>query len=76
MVPADTAVTTPVAVTVATAGTVLLQLPPAVPPAMVYVGVAPIQTGVVPLTVPAVTFAFTVMVWCEETGLPQPALTV
>ena len=76
MVPAEIAVTTPVAETDATAGTVLLQLPPAVPPVMVYVGVAPIQTGVVPATVPAVTFAFTVMVWCEDTGLPQPELTV
>ena len=61
-VPALTAVTTPVpATTVATPGAVLLQLPPGVP-VLLYAGVAPMQTGLVPLTVPAVTFGLTVIV--------------
>ena len=34
------------------------------------------QIGVVPLTVPAVTFGETVNVLKEDTGLPQPLLTV
>ena len=34
------------------------------------------QSGVVPLTVPAETFAETVNVLNDETGLPQPLLTV
>ena len=34
------------------------------------------QIGVVPLTVPAVTFAETVNVLNDDTGLPQPLLTV
>ena len=34
------------------------------------------QIGVVPLTVPAVTFAETVKVLNDDTGLPQPLLTV
>ena len=34
------------------------------------------QIGVVPLTVPAITFGETVRVLKEDTGLPQPLLTV
>ena len=34
------------------------------------------QIGVVPLTVPAVTFGETVKVLNDDTGLPQPLLTV
>ena len=34
------------------------------------------QIGVVPLTVPAVTLGETVRVLNEDTGLPQPELTV
>ena len=37
---------------------------------------AAIQIGDVPLTVPAVTFGDTVIVLNEDTGLPQPVLTV
>ena len=36
----------------------------------------PAQSGVVPLTVPAFASGFTVNVWEDETGLPQPLLTV
>ena len=76
VVPAVNDVTRPLAAfTDATAGTVLLQLPPAVP-LLVYVAVAPIQSGDVPLTAPAVTFGLTVKVLNAETGLPQPLLTV
>src|SRR4026209_229402 len=76
VVPAATAVTNPVdALTVATEVLVLLQAPPEVP-LLVKVVVAPIQIGVVPLTVPAVTFGETVNVLNDDTGLPQPLLTV
>ena len=76
VVPAAIAVTKPVAAfTVATEVLVLLHDPPAVP-LLVYVAVAPMQRGVVPLTVPAETFAETVNVFNEETGLQQPLLTV
>ncbi len=76
VVPAVSPVTKPEpAFTEATAGTVLLQLPPAVP-LLVYVVVALIQSGDVPLTVPAVTVALTVNVLNAEAGLPQPVLTV
>ena len=74
--PALTAVTTPVpATTVATAGLVLLQLPPA-SPLLVYVAFDPIQSGEVPVTVPAFAFGLTVNAWKADTGLLQPALTV
>src|SRR6185503_349951 len=74
--PAATAVTNPVdALTVATEVLVLLHAPPAVP-LLVKVVVAPMQIGVVPLTVPAVTFGETVNVLNADTGLPQPLLTV
>ena len=76
VVPALTAVTTPVAAsTVATPGTVLLHAPPA-SPLLVYVAVAPIHNGLVPLTVPAFALGLTVTVWKADTGLLQPALTV
>ena len=60
VVPAPTAVTNPdVAFTVATDVLLLLQVPPA-SPSLVYVAVAPIQSGDVPLTVPALTLGLTV----------------
>ena len=75
-VPALTAVTNPeTAFTVATDVLLLLQFPPAVP-LLVYVAVAPIQSGEVPLTVPALTFGDTVSVLNDDTGLPHPLLTV
>ena len=75
-VPALTAVTTPlVAFTVATAVLLLLHAPPALP-LLVYVAVAPIHNGLVPLTVPALAFALTVTLCDADTGLLQPVLTV
>ena len=74
-VPALTALTTPVAgITVATDVFVLLQLPPEVP-LLVYVTITPIQSGDVPLTVPALTFGDTVSVLNDDTVPPHP-LTV
>jgi len=62
VVPTVKAVTSPVVIsTVATPVFVLLHVPPA-SPVEVYVVVAPIHRGVVPLTVPALAFGFTVMV--------------
>ena len=76
VVPAPTAVTTPVdAFTVATCISLLLQVPPALP-LVLYVADWPIQSGVVPLTVPALAFGFTVKVFDALTGLLQPLLTV
>ncbi len=76
VVPALTAATTPVvALTVATAVLVLLHAPPA-SPLLLYVAVAPIHNGLVPLTVPAFAFGLTVKVLKADTGLLQPALTV
>ena len=76
VVPADTAVTSPVvALTVATPVLVLLHVPPAVP-LLLYVAVAPIQRGLVPLTVPALALALTVKLCDADTGLLQPVLTV
>src|SRR5580765_1037891 len=75
-VPAATAVTSPVdAFTVATEVLVLLHAPPA-SPLVVYVAVAAIQSGEVPLTVPAFAFGLIVIVLNEDTGLPQPLFTV
>ena len=59
VVPAVIAVTTPDAFTVAIEVLELLQLPP-VSPLLLYCAVAPIQSGVLPLTVPALTFGVTV----------------
>ena|SRR5258706_562442 len=65
-VPAATAVTNPVLeFTVATEPLVLLHAPPAVP-LLVYVAVALMQSGELPLTVPAVTFGLIVMVMMFE----------
>lgn len=76
VVPEPTAVTKPVvASTVATERLVLLQLPPA-SPSLVYVFVAPLQSGEVPLTVPAFAFGLTINNWEDETGLLQPEFTV
>ena len=76
VVPAPVAVTTPdEAFTVATAVLLLLHDPPA-SPLLVYVAVAPIQSGDVPVTVPAFAFGLTVSVLNELTGLPQPLVIV
>ena len=76
VVPALTAVTTPVPeTTVATAGLVLLHVPPGVP-SCINVVEAPIQSGSKPLTIPDETFGLTVNVLKADTGLPQPLLTV
>ena len=76
VVPALTAVTNPdEAFTVATAVLLLLHDPPA-SPLLVYVAVAPIQSGDVPLTVPALAFGLTVNDCDAVTGLLQPMLTV
>ena len=76
VVPAESAVTSPVdAFTVATEVLLLLQVPPA-SPLLLYVAVWPIQSGEVPLTVPALAFGFTVKVFDALTGLLQPVLTV
>ena len=75
VVPAPAAVTTPVvAFTVATAVLLLLHVPPALP-VLLYVADWPIQSGDVPLTVPAVAFGLTVKVLKALTGPLQP-LTV
>ncbi len=73
VVPADNGVTNPVVgFTVATPGLLLLQVPPAVP-LEVYVAVDPIQSGVVPLTVPGLPIlVFTVKVWKADCGPPHP----
>ena len=76
VVPADNAVTTPdVAFTEATAGFLLLQLPPA-SPVLLYVAVWPIQSGDAPLTVPAFAYGSTVNEADALTGALQPMLTV
>ena len=75
-VPALAAVTNPDdAFTVATAVLLLLHDPPVLP-LLEYVAVWLIQSGEVPLTVPADTFGFTVNVLDELTGLLQPVLIV
>ena len=59
-VPEETAVTKPVdAFTVATRGLELVQLPPA-SPVLEYVAVEPMQSGEVPVTVPALALGSTV----------------
>ena len=74
--PAPTAVTRPdAAFTVATDILLLLQVPPA-SPLLVYVAITPIQSGDVPLTVPALAFGLTVSEADALTGLLQPVLTV
>ena len=67
-VPADTPVTDPVVgLTVATAGLLLLHVPPLFPFEENVVDVA-MQIGDVPVTVPAFAFGLTVNVWNEEAG--------
>ena len=62
VVPADSALTSPVeAFTDATVVLLLLQVPPA-SPVLVYVADAPIHSGDVPLTVPALAFGLTISV--------------
>ena len=74
--PALTPVTRPVVLlTVATAVFEDNHEPPAVP-LLVYVVVAPIQIVVVPLTVPAETFAETISDFIADAGDPHPELTV
>ena len=74
-VPALTAVTSPeLEFTVATAVLVLLQLPPV--PVVLKVAVADMQSGDVPLTVPALAFALTVSVLNADLGALQPVFTV
>ena len=76
VVPAESAVTAPVeAFTDATAGLLLLHDPPA-SPVLLYVADWPIQSGDVPLTVPALAFGLTVKLFDALTGLLQPVLTV
>ena len=68
-VPADTAVTTPDASTVATVVLLLLHAPvppPSTTPLAVYVAVAPIQSGEVPLTEVMAAFAVTVIACCAD----------
>ena len=75
VVPAPTAVTTPVeASTVATAVLLLLHDPPA-SPVLLYVADEPIQSGEAPVTVPALAFGLTITVADELAGPLQP-LTV
>ena len=72
--PALTPVTKPLdEFTVATDGLLLLQLPPLVP-LLEKVAVCPIQSGEVPLIVPALTFGLTVNVLNADEVGPQPLL--
>jgi len=74
-VPSATAVTTPVvALTVATAGLLLLQLPPPVP-LLVNVVDRPVHTDDAPVTEPAFAMALTVTS-CVAVEVPQPLDTV
>ena len=73
VVPELTAVTTPVAFTVATDVFELLHVPPPVP-LLLYCAVAPAQSGEVPVTVPAVTFGFTVRTADEVAVLQLPVM--
>ena len=76
VVPGVRAVTRPdVAFTVATPVLLLLQVPPA-SPLLLYVAVWPIQSGDVPLTVPALAEELTVNIFEALTGLGHPVLTV
>ena len=74
-VPSATPVTTPVvAFTVATAGLLLLQVPPPVP-LLVNVVDRPVHTDAAPLTEPAFATALTVTS-CVAVEVPQPLDTV
>ena len=71
VIPTFNAVTKPVdAFTVATAVLLLLQVPPVVP-VLVYVAVAPIQSGDVPIIFPAVRLGLIVKV-LNVAKFPQP----
>ena len=71
--PAPTPVTTPVALTVATAVLLLLQVPPVA--VSVKVAVAPVQTPAGPETIPAFGSGLTVIV-VEVSALEQLVVTV
>jgi hypothetical protein len=76
VVPAEIAVTIPVAAsTEATAVLLLLQVPPA-SPLLLYASVAPIQSGELPLTVPELASGLTVKDADDEVGLPHPLFIV
>jgi hypothetical protein len=79
-VPAATPVTNPVdEFTVATAVLLLLQAPvppPSTTPTVVYVAVAPIHSGVVPVTDVITAFGLMVTDCCAETVPPQPPVIV
>ena len=75
VVPAPTAVTRPdEAFTVATAALLLLHDPPALP-LLVYVAVALIQSGDVPVTVPAFALGLTVNV-LKDVNVPPPQAVI
>ena len=72
--PAEMPETTPVvALTVATAVLVLLQVPPV--PVLVNVITEPVHTNVVPLMVPAFESGLTVIAYVAV-AVPQPVVTV
>ena len=76
VVPVDSAVTAPVEeFTEATPGLLLLHDPPP-SPSLLYVAVDPIQSGDVPLTVPALALGSTVNTLDELKGALHPVLTV
>ena len=75
-VPGATAVTAPVVeFTVANAVLELVHVPPA-SPFEVYVAVAPIHNGEVPVIVPALAFGLIVSDFVADTGALHPAVTV
>ena len=73
--PAETPVTTPEALTVATAGVTLLQVPPVVPEALARAIVAEGQTTARPVMVPATGNGLTVII-ADATAVPQLLVTV
>jgi hypothetical protein len=72
--PADTPVTTPPLVTVATAVLLLVQLPPVVASARVVV--EPVHTVDAPVMVATPGVAFTVIGWVTVVEQPPPNVTV
>src|SRR5437773_785986 len=76
VVPAERVVTTPLfPSTDATEALLLIHDPPP-SPSLVYVAVCPMQSGEVPLTVPAFEMLATLRFFEDETGALQPLLTV
>ena len=78
-VPAPTPVTNPEALTVATEALLLLQAPvppPRTTPVVVYVAVAPIHSGVVPVTDVILAFGIIVTACCAVFVPPQPPVIV